>query len=170
MITMSVLPVDLQRALQKIDRYAKEKQKELWIEVKKSGFEIDKKQKQKLRYHSAISGKNYAAMIAANRTTVNEEKKIFTIDNSHKAAVFFEQGTKPHKIRIKNKKVLSTLREYTGGKALNVSKDKKGNEWAIFGLQVNHPGTKPKPFFVHPVLAVGKIMVQKMRKILLDAK
>ena len=30
--------------------------------------------------------------------------------------------------------------------ARNTVKDKKGNEWVVFGKTVHHPGSQPRPF------------------------
>lgn len=46
-------------------------------------------------------------------------------------SVFVHEGTRPHEIRVKNKKVLANKR--TG---------------QVFGQKVNHPGTAPNPFLV----------------------
>jgi HK97 gp10 family phage protein len=48
--------------------------------------------------------------------------------------IFVHEGTRPHEIRIKYKRVLANKR--TG---------------QIFGVRVNHPGTKPNPFLQRAV-------------------
>jgi hypothetical protein len=56
-------------------------------------------------------------------------------DVPYAAAV--EYGTKPHTIRAKNKKVLANQKE-----------------GAVFGTEVNHPGTKARPM-LRPALVAG---------------
>ncbi len=46
--------------------------------------------------------------------------------------IFVEKGTRPHLITAKNKKVLAS---------------RSNSGFTIFGKTVNHPGTKPNPFF-----------------------
>jgi hypothetical protein len=57
----------------------------------------------------------------------------------------FEEGTRPHTIRIKNKKVLAG--PYRGRPAgWSVSKKSKAMGYAVYGQKVQHPGTHPHPF------------------------
>jgi len=54
--------------------------------------------------------------------------------NRQPYAIYVHEGTRPHEIRPKDKKVLANRR--TG---------------QIFGKVVHHPGTKPNPFFIRAV-------------------
>lgn len=82
-------------------------------------------------------------------------KQVGVITAGAKYAIYVHEGTKPHIIRIKNKKVLANKR--TG---------------QIFGKVVRHKGTKANPFFTraiektnypkifnaHVTRAIGKII------------
>lgn len=63
----------------------------------------------------------------------SKNKDTNVITASAKYAYWVHQGTDPHIIRVKRKKVLA---------------DRRGN---IFGKVVNHPGTKANPFFERTV-------------------
>jgi len=65
-----------------------------------------------------------------------------------------EEGTKPHKIEIKKKKVLA-------GKGVSGNSNSGG--WSIWGTKVQHPGTKPQPF-MYPAFIVGKKRLEQLIK------
>jgi len=56
------------------------------------------------------------------------------IESQAPYSTYVEEGTRPHKIRVKNKKVLANRRTKQ-----------------FFGEEVNHPGTKPNPFMQRAV-------------------
>lgn len=175
MIEIRVLDSSLAGALKDIRKYQLDVHKKASQAMVEAAYEIDRKQKEKLRFHSMTSGsksggrKNYSSLINANKVIVNKAALKARVENSHKAAPFFEKGTRPHPIRVKNKKVLATLSEYTN-KAYNLSTDKMGNEWQIFGKKVQHPGTSPKPFFYWPIAVVAKKYINNLQNILKGAK
>src|SRR6056297_1024508 len=70
-----------------------------------------------------------------------------------------EEGTKPHHIEVKNKKVLAgAARKAPAGMATS-------NGWAIYGSRVQHPGTKPQPF-MKPAFTVAKnYLVKQIKKL-----
>ncbi len=154
------------KAIQKFKKYPIEKQKNIEREIARIAFEIDAKQKNKLRFHSSSSGRNYSSMINANRVVIKKGMGVVNIANGHKAAGYFEFGTRKHPIVVRNKKVLATLNEYSSSFKGRVVKDKQGNNWRVFGKKVDHPGTKPKPFFYHPVLVASKTYTERIKKVL----
>lgn len=167
-VTINISDNEMRKALKDIDKYSKNVRMMAQKEMVRTAYSINTQQKNKLRFHSGVSKKNYSAMISANSVDVTKASLgIVNIVNEHKAAVFFEEGTRRHIIRVKNKKVLATLSEYTG--RIGGKSDKKGNKWTVFGREVNHPGTRPKPFFYHPVLKHSKTYPQRLKKILENA-
>lgn len=57
----------------------------------------------------------------------------------------YEEGTRPHIIRAKNKKVLAgPLRGAPAG--WNISGSSRQMGYATYGKEVKHPGTRPHPF------------------------
>lgn len=78
----------------------------------------------------------------------------------------FEYGTRPHHIRIKNKKVLAG--PYRGRPAgWIVSKASKALGYAVYGKKVQHPGTHPRPF-MFPAWRFGCRNLEKRIKISLN--
>ena len=70
-----------------------------------------------------------------------------------------EEGTRPHKIRIKTKRVLAgAYRKRPGG--WNVSESSKKAGYATYGKEVQHPGTKAQPF-MEPAFKVGRKTLMK---------
>jgi len=61
----------------------------------------------------------------------------------------FEEGTRPHLITIRNKKVLAGPKRGAPAGWPLISGD-----YAIYGKKVVHPGTKPKPF-MYPAWKFG---------------
>ncbi|MFO8022486.1 MAG: HK97 gp10 family phage protein [Perlabentimonas sp.] len=67
---------------------------------------------------------------------------------NYSAAV--EYGTKPHKIRVKNKKVLAS--------------NAKG-KWNFYGKEVDHPGTQGQPFLFPAWNKAQKDLLKGLRKV-----
>ena len=163
---MKVFPADMAKSLQDIRKYSNDVRKAALKEMESAAYEIDTHQKQNIRQLSSKSGVNYSSMMAANHVVINRAGKAATVYNDHKAAGFFEEGTKPHEIKVKTKKVLATLKEYTKGKGLKYSTDKKGNTYAVFGKRVFHPGTPKRPFFFPAVDKVKPKYIERLKQIL----
>ena len=72
------------------------------------------------------------------------ENNTVIIYTDNEILTFIEEGTKPHKIRPKNKKLL-VFEANKRGTRKDGSKFVYGD--LIFAKVVNHPGTDPKPFF-----------------------
>jgi len=71
----------------------------------------------------------------------------------------FEDGTRPHTIRTKIKRVLAG--PYRGRPAgWIVSKASKAMGYAVYGKQVQHPGTHPRPF-MFPAWRFGQRNLEK---------
>jgi len=73
------------------------------------------------------------------RMAISGNKLTGTVISGAAHSQAFEEGTRPHTIRAKNKKVLAGPAR--GMKGQNVSGD-----YAFYGKQVQHPGTMPHPF------------------------
>jgi hypothetical protein len=164
-VDVSISNSELQKALAKFRKFPVEKQKAIRKEIVKTAYEVDKMQKMSLKKHSAREGRNYSAMIAANKVNINYAKAMASIENAHKAAGFFEFGTRPHAIRAKRYNTLFTLSEYSPPKGNNTF-TYKGNQFTVFGKEVRHPGTEPKPFFYWPVRKISKKYLDNIRKLL----
>jgi len=62
-----------------------------------------------------------------------------------------ENGTKPHTITVKNKKVLAGPARKAPSGWTNISGD-----YAIYGKSVKHPGTKAQPFMMPAFMAAKR--------------
>jgi hypothetical protein len=75
----------------------------------------------------------------------------------------FEEGTRPHIIRVKNKKILAGPRR---GAPPGWNVNKKSTSWQMgyvtYGREVRHPGTHPHPF----MFPAWKYACQRLEKIL----
>ena len=94
--------------------------------IKKSAFNIEAKAKNNLKANRSVVTRHLTISVATQMGDLEA-----TIHTSNvKYAVIVEKGSKPHKIRAKNKKAL-----YWKGATRPVK-------------QVNHPGSKAKPFLI----------------------
>lgn len=72
-----------------------------------------------------------------------------------------EKGTKPHTIRAKDAKVLAGAARKAPSGWNNFSRD-----WAIYGKEVRHPGTKGQPF-MRPAWEHGRnVLNREIKKVL----
>jgi HK97 gp10 family phage protein len=82
-----------------------------------------------------------------------------SVISNAKYSAAVEEGTKPHTIRVRYKKVLAGPKRKAPSGWNNFSRD-----WAIYGKKVKHPGTDPQPF-VKPAFDVGrKYMIRQIKK------
>ncbi len=76
----------------------------------------------------------------------------------------YEEGTRPHIIRVKNKGVLAgPLRGAPQGWAVSAKSREMG--YATYGKQVQHPGTSPHPF----MFPAWKFACQKLEEFIRQA-
>jgi len=138
----------------------------LSIEDKKFQKQLDqlmKKHKRQL-YEAVVDSSNKMATIAKKEAPVDNgylrqhitseisRTGVFTgvVVSSAAYSEAVEEGTKPHKIEVKNKKVLAGKGSGPGG-------------WDIFGKKVQHPGTDPHPF-MRPAFMIAKNHLEKLIK------
>ena len=101
-------------------------------------------------------------------STIKIKGDIITYTLPHYAKYIIE-GSAPHIIRAKNKKILAVpLRDWTGktpnkygsGKFPMLSKD---GSFVLLGKQVNHPGNQPNPFMDNVLnKELGPILVKAL--------
>jgi len=79
-------------------------------------------------------------------------------------SIFIEEGTRPHIVRRRTKKVLAgPLRGRPPG--WNVSEKSKSMGYATYGKEIRHPGTQPRPF-MYPAWRYGmKVFERELRKV-----
>ena len=72
-----------------------------------------------------------------------------------------ENGTKPHTISVKNKKVLAGPASKAPPGWGNISGD-----YAIYGKSVKHPGTKAQPFMMPSFMTAKRLLYRLIEKAL----
>ena len=98
--------------------------------VEKIAFKIEAEAKRNAPVNKGYGGGNLRQSIQARKSG----KMSAVIESKAKYSAYVDQGTRPHIIRVRNKKVLANRR--TG---------------RIFGRVVKHPGTRPTKYFSNAV-------------------
>lgn len=117
---------DLKNFKIKIDTKATKYDEEIQKVIKKNAFAIQRNAKKNLEKNGSVDTGHLRRMVATKIS--RGEGEIHT--SNVKYGIFVEKGTKAHIIRAKNKKYL-----YWEGASHPVK-------------QVNHPGSKEKPFLI----------------------
>ena len=112
-----------------------------------------------------------AVMVFAPHVTGNLKKliKMFIIGNGLTGDVIsnanyskaVEEGTKPHTITAKGKKVLAGPASKAPPGWKNISGD-----YAIYGKSVKHPGTQPHPFMMPAFMQAKRLFYSLLEKAL----
>lgn len=157
-VKVEILNSELTKAIMSLRKYPIEKQKAVQKEMEKTAVRIHKLQVNKLWAYGRQAGKDYSKMVSDNKIDIKGNN--VTVYNKHIAAEFFEEGTRPHRIRAKNYSNLFSFSEYVSPKY------RQKGKWTSFGKEVNHPGTRPKPFFYGPVQAMIKPYLMNVKKLL----
>lgn len=108
-----------------LDRYPKTTINELSKAINKSVLTIESKAKKEAPVNKQAGGGNLRQSIKASMVGVTRGK----VEVGAKYGIFVHEGTRPHIIRRKNKKVLANQRT---------------NQ--VFGTVAHHPGTRANPF------------------------
>ena len=98
--------------------------------VERTALKIEGDAKRKAPVNKQSGGGNLRQLISSRMTG----KASAVIESKAKYSAFVDQGTRPHIIRVRNKKVLANRRT---------------NQ--IFGRVVKHPGTRKQPYFTDAV-------------------
>ncbi len=126
-----------------IDQFVKKNNRDFKFAVMMATNECHKMAKRKIRQHSSNS------KVRSGNLTNNIHQKIigggFTgevISNASYSQAY-EEGTRPHLIRIQSKKILAgpARGAPSGWKSFSPNGD-----YALYGTRVKHPGTSPNPF------------------------
>ena len=119
-----------------IARGAKAK-KECALAVADAGFKMSEEAVKNLADNHSVKTGTLAKSLGTDAIKLTNDDMTATIETNIKYAVFVEYGTDAHVIEAKNASVL------TDGKN-------------FFGKKVNHPGSKPKPYF-RPAFEVARM-------------
>jgi len=142
MISMSVDSTTFKRQM---EQFAKQSDSAFKRAVAVATTEMQKMAKKKVQQHTRNSKVRSGFLINnINRTILNGGLTGEVISKMNYSEAF-ENGTRPHVIRIRNKKVLAGPKRGapTGWKS---STQSASMGYATYGKEVRHPGTRPHPF------------------------
>lgn len=145
-----------------IDRFVKKSHRDFKMAIIDGTNEMHKMAKKKIRQHSSNS------KVRSGTLTNNIHQKIIgggytgEIVSHASYSQAYEEGTRPHIIRIRSKKVLAGPKRGapSGWKSV-------GQDYATYGTKVRHPGTQPRPF-MYPAWLWGWNKFEKRMKLALN--
>jgi len=150
MITLTIKDGDFKRDL---ERFAKKSGKEFQMAITDSTTQMHRLAQKKIRQHA----KGGTGFLRNNVLMEISSNKMTGTVTSHAAySQAFEEGTRPHGIQIKNKKVLAGPKRKAPPGWENISGD-----YAIYGKKIQHPGTIPHPF-MFPAWKSACLHLEKM--------
>ena len=142
MIKMTLNTVSFKRDM---ERFAKKSEDDFKKAVASSTLEMQKMAKKKVQQHTRGSKVRSGFLVNNINTTILNGGYTGEVISAANYSEAFENGTKPHIIRIRNKKVLAGARRgapagwKSGGRSASMG-------YATYGKEVRHPGTRPHPF------------------------
>lgn len=125
--------------------FAQKKDKEFRRVVMDSVLYLKQRAKERVRDFTKGSKVRSGFLINNIRSKITEQGLAGEVISGAEYSRAFEDGTAPHIVEIKNKKVLAgPLRGAPAGWV--VSAKSKAMGFATYGKRIFHPGTKPHPF------------------------
>ena len=138
--TISITPKELARFNRSMDKYSKKAQKDVKTEVQKATINIERYAKTNVKKNDLLGTRVSVANLIRRR--VFNRGFSGEVISGHKAAVYIEEGTKPHVILPKKGKYLV----FKVGTAGSLKTGKMTESKKIFARKVNHPGTRANPY------------------------
>lgn len=135
---MITLKIDGRQFKRDIDRFVKKKDKEFKSAIADSTARCHRLAHKKVR-QLAKGGSGF--MRNKILMQISPSGMIGTVTSHAGYSQAFEEGTRPHTIRIKSKKALAGPKRKAPPGFDNISGD-----YAIYGKKIQHPGTEPRPF------------------------
>lgn len=164
---MITIGLDSRGFEREMERFARKNAKDFQDAITDSTNEMHKKARvivRNLTMDTKVHSKP-SLVSGINQQIVNRKMTGIVISNASYSQAF-EEGTRPHTIRIKVKKVLAG--PYRGRPAgWIVSKASKAMGYAVYGKKVQHPGTPPHPF-MFPAWRFGCRNLEKRIKMSLN--
>ena len=142
MISMTIDSAPFKRDM---ERFAKQCEGDFKKAVSSATLEMQKEAKKKVRDYTSGSKVKSGFLINNINTTILNGGYTGEVISGAGYSEAFENGARPHIIRIRNKKVLAGPRRGApaGWKS---SSQSASMGYATYGKEVRHPGTKPHPF------------------------
>ena len=139
---------ELDKLFKDLNKYSEHKQRQIGIELDAAAANILVDAQNNLDRNKS---RKTSVLRTSGKYKTNFKKLIAEVSFNVYYAIFVEKGTRPHVIRAKNKKVL-------GNKKVG-----------FFGKQVNHPGSRAKPYLEPAAISNLPKLTQRIKK-LLDKK
>ena len=142
---MITFTIDDRQFRRQMRQFAKRKDGEFKNAVLRATLEMEKLAKMKVRNFTRSAKVKSGFLINNIRKQITDKGLTGMVISWAGYSQAFEEGTRPHIIRAKNKPVLAG--PYRGRPAgWKVSAKSASMGYATYGKQVQHPGTKPHPF------------------------
>jgi len=155
------LQIDNTHFKRDMERFAKQSETHFKKAIREATFRMVKHAKLKVRNYTRSSKVKSGFLINNITPTIMSNGLTGEVISKAAYSQAFEEGTRPHGIVVKNKKVLAG--PYRGRPSgWNVSKGSAGMGFATYGKKVHHPGTRPHPF-MYPA---WKYAIQEFEKLM----
>jgi len=139
------MTIDSTTFKRQMEQFAKQSEGAFKKAVSSATLEMQKEAKKKVRDYTSGSKVKSGFLINNINTTILNGGYTGEVISAAGYSEAFENGTRPHIIRIRNKKVLAGPKR--GAPAgWKVSPQSASMGYATYGKEVRHPGTKPHPF------------------------
>jgi len=150
---MITLTIKDERFRKDLDRFAKKKDKEFRLAIADSTAKLQRLAVKKVRQF-AKGGSGFLR----NKILMEISSKGLTgtVTSHAEYSQAVEEGTRPHGIKVKKKKVLAGPARNAPLGWGNISGD-----YAIYGKKIQHPGTKPRPF-IYPAWKSACLYFEKL--------
>lgn len=142
---MIELSIDSTSFKRDMERFAKQSESAFKKAIAVASTDMQKMAKKKVQQHTRNSKTKNSWLqnnIVTRKLDGGYTGEVISEMNYSQA---FEEGTRPHIIRIRNKRVLAgPFRGRPAG--WKVNKTSRSMGYATYGKEVRHPGTRPHPF------------------------
>mgnify|MGYP000132226137 CR=1 FL=1 len=142
MITMRIESSQFRREMKE---FAKKSESEFKMAIIRATLEMEKLAKMKVRDLTRTAKVKSGNLINSIHKKITDKGLTGEVISGADYSAAFEEGTRPHTIRVRNKKVLAGPRR--GAPAgWNISPKSASMGYATYGRKIQHPGTNPHPF------------------------
>lgn len=155
---MISLTIDDKRFQKDMDRFIKKNGKNLRHAITSSTNEMHRAAKKNIRNQTMNSKVKSGFLLNHIFQTITNKGLTGEVRSEASYSEAVEKGTKPHTIKARNKKVLAGPARGAPAGWKTISGD-----YAIYGKEVKHPGTSPKPF-MYPAWRWGCQRFEKLIK------
>lgn len=155
---MITLRVDDRTFQKDMDRFLKKSERGFRYAITKATDGMHRFAKKKVRNLTRNSKVRSGTLINNIVQIITDKGMTGAVTSKASYSRAFEEGTRPHLIKIRKKKVLAGPKRGAPGGWPMISGD-----YAIYGTKVVHPGTEPKPF-IYPAWRFGMRMFNNLVK------